>query len=104
MMQGGVIVLAEPPEAHEHVPYVQDVMKKYGTLEKGMELHDVREYVKDTGLEAPVQHFILKVENGKTGAKVSDQFVREHSFNPANLFTIEKRVSFFNRIRRAISS
>lgn len=88
---GGLVVLAEPPSAHEHVPAVQDVMRKYGTLEKGMDLADVQEYVRNTGLAAPVQHHILKVEHASAGGTLSQSFLQQHSFNPANLFTIEKK-------------
>lgn len=103
MKANGIVVLAEPPAEHEHVPAVQDVMKKYGTLEKGMELEDVRSYVKDTGLEQPVQHYIVDMLGTDSGAKVSPDLLKKRSFNPANLFTIEKRQSMFSRIRQAVS-
>ncbi len=43
---GGVVILAEPGAAHEHAPVAIDAMQKYGILEKGMELADVRAYVR----------------------------------------------------------
>jgi uncharacterized protein YbaR (Trm112 family)/SAM-dependent methyltransferase len=105
MKMNSVIVLAEPSTAHDNVAEVQEVAKKFGTLEKGMDFKDVRKYVKGTGLAPPVQHHILNVGNDAIGVKVSSEFLRERSFNPANLFTIEKREreSIFSRMRQAVS-
>jgi SAM-dependent methyltransferase len=103
MKANGIVVLAEPPGEHEHVPAVQDVMKKYGTLEKGMELEDVRSYVKDTGLDEPVQHYIVDMLASDAGETLSPNLLKKRSFNPENLFTIEKRQSMFSRVRNAVS-
>lgn len=44
------VVLVEPGGAHEHAAVSVEVMDKYGTLEKGMELEDVMKYAEGTGL------------------------------------------------------
>jgi SAM-dependent methyltransferase len=111
MKEGGLIVLAEPPSAHETVEHVQEVMRKYGILEKGMDLADVRAYVENTGLGAPVQHYVLKVDQGVIGTRTTEQFLRDHSYTPANLFTIRKQQpvpvarpeSVFARVRAVVS-
>jgi len=90
MKPGAVIVLAEPGSAHEHVPSVKEIMKKLGTLEIGMELSDVQEYVRGSGLKPPLQHHILRVPHSDVNGKLSPKFLQQYSFNPANLFTIEK--------------
>ncbi len=61
LQPGGVIVLAEPSTAHDTVPAVVEVAERYGTLEKGMDLRDVQQYVAGSGLEPPIQHYILDV-------------------------------------------
>lgn len=90
MRHDGVIVLAEPSTAHDTTPAVMEVAAKYGTIEKGMDLIDVRNYVAGSGLEDPVQHYILDVPHAAIGTAVDQQTLATWSFNPANLFTIRK--------------
>lgn len=91
---GGRVVLAEPDEAHEAAEGSQDVMKRYGTLEVGMELHDVLGYVRGIGFREPVQHFVIDypVTRGTQLLEpmLSKDFIKEHSFTVSNLFVVEK--------------
>lgn len=116
MTEDGLIVLAEPAAVHEQDPAVQEVMKKFGTLEKGMDLEDVQAYVKDTGLGDPIQHHVVNLTAADFGSAVSPDLLRQRSYNQANLFTIPKRQpepppveapppkpSVFTRIAHAIS-
>jgi uncharacterized protein YbaR (Trm112 family)/SAM-dependent methyltransferase len=85
----GVVILAEPGAAHEHAPVAIDAMQKYGILEKGMELADVRGYVDGTTLNAE-QVFLLRMAHGEVGALVDTGFVTNHSVVEGNLFRLVK--------------
>src|SRR5258708_14167760 len=57
---GRPVVLAEPGAAHEHAEASIEMMSKYGTLEKGMELSDVADYLAGTGIVAPEQQWVVR--------------------------------------------
>ena len=86
---GGVVILAEPGAAHEHAPVAIDAMEKYGILEKGMELADVRTYCDGTTLR-PEQLFMLRLAQDEIGAPVNPEFVAKHSVVEGNLFRLTK--------------
>ena len=86
---GGVVILAEPGAAHEHAPVAIDAMEKYGILEKGMELADVRTYCDGTTLR-PEQLFMLRLAQDEIGAPVNPEFVTRHSVVEGNLFRLTK--------------
>jgi hypothetical protein len=83
-------VLAEPGQAHEHAQVAVDVMKKYGILEKGMELEDVQRYIEGTALRRPEQTFLLRASAGELGVALDEGFVRTHSAVEGNLFRMHK--------------
>jgi uncharacterized protein YbaR (Trm112 family)/SAM-dependent methyltransferase len=97
---GGHIILGEPGGAHEHDEKSREVMDKYGILEKGMELGDVRAYVSGTSLTSVQQHHVLKVPHDKMNSAITAEFIAEHRWCAANLFSIQKPVqqSVFSRI------
>jgi ubiquinone/menaquinone biosynthesis C-methylase UbiE/uncharacterized protein YbaR (Trm112 family) len=68
---GKPVVLVEPGAAHEHAAVSQDVMQKYGTLEKGMELHEVAEYIAGSALTDPLQHTMER--NGFTPGRFAER-------------------------------
>jgi len=80
MKEGAEIVLMEPGREHEHSHHSREVMALYGTLEKGMDLEDVVDYVKGTGLLKPEQHYILKLERNKAEALLVDKEIRENLY------------------------
>ena len=86
---GGRVVLAEPGAAHEHAQVAVDVMSKYGILEKGMELADVRRYVEGTPLR-PEQIFLMRAAEQELGRVLDPAFVRTHSAVEGNLFSIRR--------------
>ena len=50
LKDGGTVILAEPGAAHEDAKVSVDAMEKYGILERGMELDDVRGYAAGHGV------------------------------------------------------
>jgi uncharacterized protein YbaR (Trm112 family)/SAM-dependent methyltransferase len=86
----GVVILAEPGVAHESAQVSIDAMAKYGILEKGMELEDVRQYAAGTGLEAE-QIFLVRVVGDSLGSTLDARFVRDQSSVEGNLFRLIKR-------------
>jgi SAM-dependent methyltransferase/uncharacterized protein YbaR (Trm112 family) len=86
---GGIVILAEPGAAHEHAPVAIDAMQKYGILEKGMELVDVRGYAGETtfGVE---QVYQLRLSHAEIGGYVDSAFVAGHSAVEGNLFKLTK--------------
>jgi len=114
LQDGGLAILAEPGAAHEHAAIAIDVMEKYGILERGMELADVRSYCQGTSLYAE-QIFCLKLAEGELGAAADRTFVGSHSVVEGNIFRLvkgggpavsdvqpEKR-SLLSRIRRRVA-
>jgi SAM-dependent methyltransferase/uncharacterized protein YbaR (Trm112 family) len=97
----GRVVLAEPGSAHEEAQVAVDVMRKYGILEKGMELEDVREYVAGTPLGGPEQVFVLRVPHRELGRRLDRFFVRTHSALEGNLFRISRPVGLRDAVAAA---
>jgi len=89
----GRVVLAEPGGAHEDAQVAVDVMRKYGILEKGMELDDVRAYVAGTPLGEPEQVFVLRASHRELGRKLDRVFVKTHSALEGNLFRLSRPVA-----------
>lgn len=82
---GGEVILSEPGAEHEHAPGVQEVMDRFGTLERGMSLENVISYVAGTGFQTPKQHIIVKFEQDV------NRYVHDGSgYSPANLYSITK--------------
>jgi SAM-dependent methyltransferase/uncharacterized protein YbaR (Trm112 family) len=98
---GGRLVLAEPGAAHEHAQISVDVMNKYGILEKGMELDDVRQYVAGTPLGAPEQVFLLRAGHREMGKTLDRVFVQTHSAVEGSLFRIVRKESVLETVTTA---
>jgi SAM-dependent methyltransferase/uncharacterized protein YbaR (Trm112 family) len=95
---GGRVVLAEPGAAHEHAQVAVDVMKKYGILEKGMELDDVEDYVAGTPMGKPEQLFLLRVSGNEFGKSLDRTFIEAHSVLEGNLFRLYRRESILEMV------
>ena len=90
LMDGGTVVLAEPGGAHEGAAVSVDAMEKYGILERGMELDDVRGYAEGTKFGDVEQLFVLRVAHEEVGGELHDSFARSHSAFDGNLFRLVK--------------
>lgn len=90
LKNGGVVVLAEPGADHESAAVSVDAMEKYGILEKGMELDDVRSYADGTSFGNPEQMYVLRLGNAELGAQVTTDFTKAHSAMEGNLFRLVK--------------
>jgi len=90
---GKSVIFAEPGSNHEHAPGPMDVMEKYGILERGMNLEDVRGYVNGSGFLEPSEHHVLEIDASTAArASLTDEFLSQHGFTSTNLFTIDKPV------------
>ncbi len=87
---GGRVVLAEPGGAHEHAEVSVGVMKKYGILERGMELEDVAAYAAGTTLTAIEQVFLARATQGDMGQTMDRAFLQGRSIVEGNLFRLRK--------------
>jgi len=86
----GRVVLAEPGAAHEHAEVSVDVMKKYGILERGMEIEDVAAYAAGTSLGGLEQNFLALGTQHDTGRPMDRAFLKERSIIEGNLFRLRK--------------
>jgi SAM-dependent methyltransferase/uncharacterized protein YbaR (Trm112 family) len=86
----GRIVLAEPGAAHEHAEVSVDVMKKYGILERGMEIEDVSAYAAGTALTALEQIFLALGTQNDVGQPMDRAFLKGRSIVEGNLFRLRK--------------
>ena len=91
---GGRVVLAEPNGEHEHAEGSQEVMRKYGILEKGMDWKDVCDYVAGSPFELPEEHVHLRVPRASLGllpsSTVTFESLLNHALLPWNVFSIRK--------------
>jgi hypothetical protein len=95
------MVLAEPGAAHESAQVSVDVMSKYGILEKGMELDDVRGYVAGTEMGKPEQIFLLRASDAEVGSTIDRAFLRTHSVVEGNLFRIHRNQGLLDSAKTA---
>ncbi len=86
----GNIVLTEPGLDHEAAAPSQEAMKKYGILEKGMSLSEVKDYCENLTLLKPQQYFIIKVTSSEQEKILTPQYIHSHSFIDTQLFVIKK--------------
>ena len=86
----GRVVLAEPGAAHEDAQVSVDVMKKYGILEKGMELEDVAGYAAGTALGAAEQAYVVRARSSDINRPLDVSFVQANGVVTNNLFTLTK--------------
>ena len=86
----GRVVLAEPGGAHEHAEVSVDVMRKYGILERGMELEDVAGYASGSALTGVEQVFLARTTQDDIGRGVDRALLKERSLFEGNLFRLRK--------------
>lgn len=91
LKDSGNIILSEPDSTHEFMQDSKDVMRKYGILEKGMELDDVQEYCSGLNVIPPEQYHILKVRSNEQIKTLSPKFLHSHTYADCNIFVIKKR-------------
>lgn len=91
LKENGNIVLAEPGGTHEFAKVSREVMNKYGILEKGMELDEVKNYCEGLNVIPPEQHFVLKIQRDEQNQTLSPEFVHAHSYVDCNVYVIRKR-------------
>lgn len=87
---GGRVVLSEPGADHEHAQGSLDAMSRFGVLEKGMELDDVRGYAAGTALGPPEQMYFTGARGRDLGRQYDASFARTHSWVDGNLFHLSK--------------
>ena len=89
----GRVVLAEPGGAHEQADVSLDAMKKYGILERGMELDDVAGYAAGSALTGIEEVFLARSTQDDFGRPIDRSYLRERSVFEGNLFRLRKRGS-----------
>jgi SAM-dependent methyltransferase/uncharacterized protein YbaR (Trm112 family) len=100
---GKSVVLAEPGLDHEHAQRSIEVMEKYGILERGMSLADVRGYIRGSGFSPPVQHHVLETDvSTAAGACLTDEFLTKYGFLATNLYTIDKPMSAAKELVKSV--
>lgn len=86
MKSDGRVVLVEPGSAHTDHPVSIEVSEKYGTMEVGMSLDDVKSYVDGiASFATPIEHFIVTVSSEEKQTVSPDR-----SFIGWSLFTIDR--------------
>ena len=91
LRKGCSVILAEPGKDHGSLEESIEVMEKYGILEKGMDLSDVRSYIKDEDFLLPEQHYVLKLKKDELKSYLDLCFVRSHSYVDCLIFSVKKR-------------
>ena len=90
LRNGCSVVLAEPGKDHENLEESIDVMEKYGILEKGMDLSDIRSYIKGEDFLPPEQHYVLKLKKDELKSYLDHSFARSHSYVDCLIFSVKK--------------
>ncbi len=90
LRKGCSVILAEPGKDHESLEESIDVMEKYGILEKGMELSDIRSYIQDEDFLPPEQHYVLKLKKEELKSYLDHSFARTHSYVDCLIFSVTK--------------
>jgi len=91
LRKGCSVILAEPGKDHECLDESIDVMEKYGILEKGMELSDIRSYIRDEDFLPPEQHYVLKLKKEELKSYLDHNFARSHSYVDCLIFSVKKK-------------
>lgn len=87
---GGRVALAEPGPEHGCAEGAQEVMKKYGILEKGMSLEDLKGYCRGKGFSEPEEHFILDVSPMERKKFLTKKFLKSHVYADCRFYRIRK--------------
>jgi SAM-dependent methyltransferase/uncharacterized protein YbaR (Trm112 family) len=102
----GTVILAEPGGAHETAPVSVDAMQRYGILERGMELDDVKGYARGTRFTRIEQVYVLKLVDAEIGCEADAPFIRSHTSAGNNIFRLVKtrpRDPFLVRAKRGLT-
>lgn len=91
LKETGNIVLVEPGGMHEYAGISREAASKFGILEEGMELKDVRRYCQGLEISPPEQHFVLRIQSTEIHKIISPDFVLTHSYSDCNIFVVKKR-------------
>jgi SAM-dependent methyltransferase len=94
----GRVVLAEPDEQHATSEVAVDAMTKYGILERGMGLADVRAYVAGTALTRVEQMFVPALRLHDVDRMPTVRFLTKRRLVDGNLFVIRRPVPLRERI------
>jgi ubiquinone/menaquinone biosynthesis C-methylase UbiE/uncharacterized protein YbaR (Trm112 family) len=86
----GRVVLAEPGGKHERADVSVKVMKKYGILERGMELADVMRYAADSGFTRIDQVYLMHGTQHDIGHPLDKAYIKERCPVEGNLFRLRK--------------
>jgi len=84
------VILAEPNAAHEPHERSQEIMDKYGILERGMELADVTQYAAGSSFTFVDQVIPLRVSHHERWRRIANRFVLSHNSFVHNLFVINR--------------
>jgi len=90
LADGGRVVFVEPGADHQDAPGSIDVMRKYGTLEHGMDFEDVCEYVEGTPFYPPEEYFLNLISNRTAAQTYTREQLFDRSFVGWRMFVIEK--------------
>jgi SAM-dependent methyltransferase/uncharacterized protein YbaR (Trm112 family) len=105
LRNSGTVVLAEPGGKHEAAQGSVDVMKKFGILERGMELADVKGYAQGTKFNRIEQVYLLRMADGEMGSEVNARFIRQHVLPGNHVFRLGKgwpANTFLARAKRGV--
>lgn len=89
LRESGRILLAEPGADHEQAAHSVDVMRKYGILERGMELPEVRAYADGTRLAVEQIHLTRMLDADVTGVVTGD-LLRMRRITEGHLFRLAR--------------
>ena len=90
LKNGGNVILAEPGSEHESAEPAQEVMEKYGILEKGMSLDDLKSYCLGSGFSTPEEHFIIDIKSEEKKKILTKKFIQSHIYADCHFFRIKK--------------
>ena len=91
LKKGGKVTLAEPGSEHESAESSQEVMRKYGILEKGMSLNDLKQYCKGLDFLNPEEHFIIDIPSYDKKRLLTKKFIQSRNYSDCHFYKIKKR-------------
>jgi uncharacterized protein YbaR (Trm112 family)/SAM-dependent methyltransferase len=90
LKEGGNVTLAEPGPEHEWAAGSQQVMEKYGILERGMSLEDLKGYISGLGFAQPEEHFVCDITSSDKEVSLTEEFLRSRAYADCRLYRIKK--------------
>ena len=96
---GGRIVLVEPGEIQETTPAAIEAMRRFGTMEVGMELKDVQAYIDGIDeFDVAKETFLTAFTSDDGRPSVAAADLKKRDFIGWGLYTVDKREVGFQRI------